>query len=453
MPFGADRKMLYKADLDSIYFNDQSYSNVVRGCGSRCAFVLESTTTRLKATTGSRFSLDNRELTDHPILGRGYKMKSVNMSRVPNIQIASCHLNEVPGNSMPIYLHWLGLSRVRETNYFTNNEVAVINMVLNLTRLQLAKDENDRDETVTEELAKIKLFESNIKGQAGNHLKNKRYHLGSEAMLEFSNQFMLTLKYLAETTMDVFLTHINHFTTGMTIKKPLRKKLNVKYMKSFSLSLFHNCSFCASLAGCKGTFHNKPCLRRRIEEPHQMNMRYLTTMVEETTEEIYRIIREEVFVITKWPREDHDGGIQYHFDFGFEYSSPKADNMAFLLNGKLAKAKFRSYLQEPKRHVAFHRGPRIWQPGEEVTFNSDGDSSDEDSSDDDEVQEEGQEENREIMDEEDMGLYQTGEVNSPRQARGIRDETAGKQKCMKPVMVGGRVRLGFGQNRFHEMKS
>jgi hypothetical protein len=51
--------------------------------------------------------------------------------------------------------------------------------------------------------------------------------------------------------------------------------------------------------------------------------------------EIYRCIREEIFVIPKRPRKKYDGDIQYHFDFGLEYSPRKRINPSSYMETKL----------------------------------------------------------------------------------------------------------------------
>jgi hypothetical protein len=431
LPFGAQQKFLLKGCLDSIYFGSHDFAEVVKGCGSRCGFTVNSMTRRTNSTTGSRFALDNRELSNDPITGRGLKLQTLNMSRVPNIEVARCHLNELPGYDMPIYLHWLGLSRVRETNYFTNNELAVINMVLNLTRLDLVRGSTKRHETVTEELAKLKVFESKVKGATADILKSKKYHLGRGSMDEFATTFMKMLKHMCEMTPVQFEQSFTPFITGMHFDGMLRENLNVRYMMSFCRSLAHNCYFCASLAGCKRIFHNKKALCHKFETLEQLDSNHLTTMVKKFTAEIYRCIREEIFVIPKRPRKKYDGDIQYHFDFGLEYSPLKEENQSFLLYGNKAKERFKAYLGQTRTWV-----PKVGDPALTLTLadlaDTDSDEDSDESTDSDssseQVWEPPQPFDLEFMDEFDIGLFETGEVQAPNNARRIIDEESGDEE-------------------------
>jgi hypothetical protein len=436
-PLGPNEKLLLKACADSVYFGSHNFHNVVKACGSRCAYTIKSLTSRTNSTSGSRFAMDNRQLLNDPITGRGHKLLTVNLSRVPNIEVARCHLNEIPGHDMPIYLHWLGLSRVRETNYFTNQEAAVINLLLNATRLNLVQSSEDREESTTEELAKIKLFETKVKGASSSFLKSKKYHLGCSAMSEFSDSFMEMLEYFSSLDQDAFDFAITSFMTGMTIEEDSDAQLNPKRMRAFCHSLQNNCYFCASLAGCKRTFHNKPAFCHKLESPEQLSMAHIESVVTETTAEIYRVLREEFFVIDGWPRNRNDGKIQYHFDFGLEFSPLKEDDTSFLLCGNKARLEFQKYLAAPRPNVPYLPDPRT----DRVTLRDFLDGDDTDSEDDnsqDLTHAQILDANSEVglMNQFDQGLYELGEVHPPQEARLIGDEGSDDEEGKSPPISG-----------------
>jgi hypothetical protein len=321
---------------------------------------------------------------------------------------------------MPIYLHWLGLSRVRETNYFTNNELALINVVLNLTRLTLVKESDVRLESTTEELAKLKLFETKVKGSSLKVLKSHKYHLGCSSMLEFATTFMSMLNYLSGCSLEEFKECINPYMTGMKFDGKFLDHLNLRQMKSFGVSLHNNCYFCASLAGCKRVFHNDPKLCFKVERPEQRSIVHINRLVRLTTKRIYYMLRELVFPVCT-PRSVNDGHIQYHFDLGIEFSPLKEDNVSFLLSGTKTMRSFKRYLLETRPHVVFVGDPRIADP--------DDSSEDPQSTDQEDSDSESQEDDTDVMlmDDSDMAFIDTGEVRLPSTTRHISQEGSGDE--------------------------
>lgn len=355
---------------------------------------------RIHSTNGSRFAMDNRGLVNHPITGRGLPLQSFNLKHTPNIELMRCRLNEVAIREMVVNLHWLGLPRLRAKNYFTHNEVAVINIVLNFTRLNLVnKNVASRDAFQTEELSKLKLFETKVKGPTAKNLKSKEYNLCPTSMLLFAEEFMKTLRVLAGCNQSDFNANISEYTSGMTFGEDVEEELSFSYMRSFCQSLSHNCYFVASLPGCKSAFHSMPELRAQFETEEQLTMSTLEAKVEETTKYIYAFLREKVFVM-EGDRALHDGDIQYHLDLGIEFSPLQQDNVSFLLHGEKAKVCLKEFLTRPRtRTRAGMPRPHDMELREEVlifevpTFN-----------------------------EADLSLYGTGEVQAPTLARLIEDE-------------------------------
>ena len=360
--------------------------------------------------------MDTRALTNDPITGRGHTLNTVNLSKVPNIQIATCHLSYVTGHDMPIYLHWLGLRSVRQTNYFSNDELALINIALNMTRLQLVQSADERDETDTEELAKLKLFETKVPGPSIKVLKARKYGLGCGPMREFARMFMLSLHYLSTCTDVQFDKYYCPFGAGMAFADG-ELKLDRKKVRTFARSLAHNCYFCASLAGCKRIFHRNPSLWSRFDG--EGGIVDVERIVADYTHEIYRIIREELFVFPVRPRSMFDGDIQYHFDFGIEYSPWMNEDISFLLSAIKAKEEFTQYLLQPRPSVRYRTDPP--RPTEERQ---------------EQVQEQVQQQEplyefpigadgtipADLMNVIDLSLFETGEVRPPNEATRILDE-------------------------------
>jgi hypothetical protein len=214
-PFEQHQKFLFKADADSFYFGSHNLLNVVKGCGTNCRWTITSLNSRIHSTTGSRFALDNRHLVNDPFTGRGHTITSFNLKHTPNFNLMSCHLKEFPDHEMPIYLHWLGFPRLRATNYFNHSELATINVVLNLTRLQLAKDDEARETFITEELAKLRLFETKVKGPTAKFIKRKKNHLCPAATEHFAKMFMIQLEKMATCTAEQFAACITPYSTGI----------------------------------------------------------------------------------------------------------------------------------------------------------------------------------------------------------------------------------------------
>jgi hypothetical protein len=295
---------------------------------------------------------------------------------------------------MVINIHWVGIQRLRGTNYFTHNELALINVVLNLTRLSLVNSEEvgTREAHLTEELAKLKLFETQVKGPAEKMLKSKDYHLSHSSVLLFSEEFMGILQHLAGLNQSEFNASLTTFSTGMSFGEELDEKLSFSYMRSFCKSLFYNSFFVASLAGCKSAFHSKPALRAKFETNEQLTMESLAAKVEETTSLIYAHLRDNVFVMDL-PRSENDGNVRHHLDLGIEFSPLPDDNVSFLLNGEKAKVRFKEHLVRRKtnRPQVADELPIIF---EEVP----------------------------LLDDAALHLHATGEVEQPRAARRIEDD-------------------------------
>ena len=328
-------------------------------------------------------------------------MHSFNLKHTPNIELMRCRLNELPCHQMVINLHWLGMPRLRGTNFFTHNEVALINVVLNLTRLLLVnQNPGGREAHLTEELAKLKLFETVVKGPSAKLLKSKDYHLSNTAVSLFAETFMATLEKLSTMTHAMFVTRITKYSTGMSFEGELEEKLSFPYMRSFCKSLFNNSFFVASLAGCKSAFHSKPALRAKFETSENLTMEALTMKVGETTDLIYDYLREKVFL--KQSSVDdvgtiqyNDGNIQYHMDLGIEFSPLEDDNVSFLLNGEKAKVRFKEYLIKPRTDRPY--------VADEVLITSHVDVP--------------------MFEERDSDLHATGEVQPPTLARRIENES------------------------------
>jgi hypothetical protein len=209
--FAADQEFLSQADADSLCFGSHNLPDLVNGCGTKCAWSLNSMTRRTGSTTGSRFALDNRELVNNPITGRGLRLQTVNLKRTPNIELFCCHLKCFPAHRMPVCLHWLGLERVRDTNCFTCNEVAVVNMALNVTHPNIVLKDSERDEPMTDQLSKLKLFETTVPGPSSKSLTGHSCKLSSDSMLEFGQEFMEALEILSNDSLEFdscFTKHI-----------------------------------------------------------------------------------------------------------------------------------------------------------------------------------------------------------------------------------------------------
>lgn len=400
-------------DIDSIYFGSHQFESLVKGLGSQCCYTVTSMLERTGTATGSRFALDNRRLQNDPITGRGLSINTVNLSRVPHVLLARCSLTGTPTHPTYIYLHWLGISRVRKKIFFTFVELAFINMVMNITRLRLVNTSSTRQGPDSGELGKLKMFETKVKGPSEHILQSKMYRLGCESMGQFAKTFDSTLAWFGDLDRVEFEVYVTKELTGMNFEGPIGQRLNMRHMRSFCISLANNCYFAASLAGCKGIFHNKPSLCFKLQTEAECTIENLQEVVHSATSEIYRIAREELLVCD-FPRSENDGDIQYHFDFGYEVSALNQDDLSFLLSGTKAYEAFTEYLRQPRPHVAFQRDTPP------AGYNNHPEEAN------DEIAPVGTihefDDEPELMDEEDYALFQTGESRPPHEARHIREE-------------------------------
>ena len=114
-----------------------------------------------------------------------------------------------------------------------------------------------------------------------------------------------------------------------------------------------------------------------------------------------------------------DGDIQYHFDFGIEYSPWMNEDISFLLSAIKAKEEITQYLLQPRPSVRYRTDPP--RPTEERQ---------------EQVQEQVQQQEplyefpigadgtipADLMNVIDLSLFETGEVRPPNEATRILDE-------------------------------
>jgi hypothetical protein len=172
--------------------------------------------------------------------------------------------------------------------YFTNNELAVINMEVESTSRFGWNTKHDCHWKLAIEsvwVAKALLLTS---------WSLKKYHL-----VVLYRQFAAFMKMLKLCMCVTPVQFEFHSITLDAFRWNVEENLNVRYMMSFCRSLAHNCYFCASWLDARESFITKDFVSQVWEPWNSWILIIWQLWWKNTLLEIYRCIREEIFIIPK----------------------------------------------------------------------------------------------------------------------------------------------------------
>jgi hypothetical protein len=270
--------------------------------------------------------MDTSNLDLEPIIAKSAIVEKVDLALLPNIKIAECNNKELFGHSMAIYLSYIGPTRLRKTNMFRNEELAVIISAMNFAKRLLATDD-EIDETDRSQLSNLPVFETKVDCAAISSVKkNTRGIVGRSNMVRFAKAFTQGLNELA--TNDCDDEYYSATYIGMTF---LESSLDIPFMKEFAKDLALNHYFTASCAGFKNVFKTKDLTINLNQERDGdgtpiYNLGNINEVVQTKVSRIYQILRQDVF------KNVNFGSMFYFVDIAVTLL-PCEQGTAYLLKG------------------------------------------------------------------------------------------------------------------------
>jgi hypothetical protein len=314
-------------------------------CGTECSFSVNSRTYHNNSSTGSRWSVDCRQLKNHPMTVRGYEAGCISMDRLPNMRVFDGHLKAIPGNIMAIYITLTGVERIRKTNYLYLEEVAVINAALNLAGMSV-KTSPGASDTYNDTSIRIQYFETKVRGKYSKHLTNKRETVSPISMKNFVRYVDDALAFILKSNDPTKYMHWIY--SGMKFDKGdgLDKDKFLAAIETMKRGVY----FSASLAGVKETF------KERKEFIYHFNVGPGTAysdpawnkFIEEASEEAYDFMKNKLFKDAIIGATD-----VYHFDIGLEVTPLFNSGKSFLMNMEYAKKRLKEICGDRRMNNVF----------------------------------------------------------------------------------------------------
>jgi hypothetical protein len=321
-------------DCDSIYFGSHHFEDIINACGEDCIFHVDSLLQRTKSSDGFRFQMDTSNLIVDPIIAKSARVEKVDLSLLPNIKIAECNNKYIFGHSMAIYISYIGATKLRKTNMFKNEELAIIISAMNFAKRSLGADQ-ELDDTDRSQLSNLPVYETKVDCAAISSVKkNTRGIIGRDNMERFASAFTDGLEELASE--DCNPEYYSSAYIGMTFLESLDSKLDLPYMKEFAKDLAKNHYFTASCAGFKNIFKKSELtidlnLKRAFNGDYIHNLDSIDGQVQQKVDRIYQILRQEVF------KNVNFGRVFYYVDIAATLI-PCESNTAYLLKGSEMKS-------------------------------------------------------------------------------------------------------------------
>jgi hypothetical protein len=313
-----------KVDLDSLYYGASSLEDLVGMTGNHCMYTFDSLRSHIRSSTSSRFSIECGNLSNLPITNRGFNPKKIGFHRLPNVAICNAHLKEALGYKMTIYISFSGTERVRQTNYFYREEMAVINTAMNLA-ISLMKTNVKHDATLKpfgDQIGRMTKFETKVKGQFGKTLKNHTFSVGPRAMLLFAQQFGMAMEMLK--TDQGIPTCMDSKMNGMRFDKD-KCTLKEAYVAKAIKELNKGHYFSANLAGIKNVFKERPEYTLQMDAAYYESLPYededlstndlVQNFVNQCVQRLYEELRTKIIQIVTHAQ------FVYYFDIGVDVSS------------------------------------------------------------------------------------------------------------------------------------
>jgi hypothetical protein len=321
-----------KVDIDSLYYGAPTLEELVEVTGSKGRYSMSSLRSHFFASTGSRFSIECGDLVNYPITNRGFNPKKIGFHRLPNVVLADCLLEKACGHQMTIYISFTGVERIRQTNFFYKEEMAVINSAMNLAvyDMKIGTRTNAELNEVADQISRFPTFETKVKGDFGKNLKNRRTVIGPKAMKMFARKFDEALLSFelgggVKTCMDPKFNGMRYDTNKSELAE-----VNVKKAIE-ALNKGHY--FSANLAGIKNSFKERSDLSLTMDA-HFYSNRIIETSTEpfNAFEHIQAFVQSKVPILYEELRSEimqvvRGSQFIYYFDIGVELASldPKLD--------------------------------------------------------------------------------------------------------------------------------
>ena len=314
---------MLKLDLDSGYFIFPELHGLIVMIGTKARFVLGSLRKHTFASTGSRFGLECGALYNYPISNRGFYPKNVGYHRFPNVQVCDAMLEQIAGHKLTVYISFTGVEKIRQSNFFYKEEMAVINSAMNLAmyKMKVGAARNTELREVADQMSRFTIFETKVKGEFGKNLKNKNLVIGPKAMQLFAKQFDLALESFQ--TIDGVKCCMDPKMNGMRYDTNKCELVDENVRKAIErLNRGHH--FSANLAGVKNVFKERTDLTLSLNaqfynaipdsEDFDVNAT-IQEFVESKVPVLYEELRTTIFEIS--PGSD----AIYYFDIGVELTS------------------------------------------------------------------------------------------------------------------------------------
>jgi len=300
------------------------FEDVVRMNGDSCSYSFESLRKHTFASTGSRFSIECNGLYNYPISNRGFNPKTIGLHRLPNVKLVDCTLEKAGGHKMTIYISFSGVDKIRQTNYFYREEMAVINSAMNLASFNMSlRASSDSDYAdVRDQIGRLNSFETKVKGKFGKILMNRKSSLGPKAMRLFAEMFDRAL--ISFEGSDGVKVCTDPKMNGMRYDAGCSLLVDANVAKAIT-ALNRGHYFTANLAGIKNTFKERPDLTLTLDDAYHDNFDEderegdayvcIQKFVESRVRLLYRELRTEMIQVVE------DSDFLYYFDVGVEITS------------------------------------------------------------------------------------------------------------------------------------
>ncbi len=253
--------MTVSIDCDSIYGHFNNWDDLDDLFGESAIYRLSSTSSRITATTKSRYSVDVSLIEEESIFIRNNIAKLIPMYMFPNIRF--CKL--MVGNfELYVNLFFLGPTSVQKSGKFTNVMLATFNMALNMARIEGKRDLsiNVCERDCIQKLAIFKVH------RGGPKPKNEESEMNAKSMKSFVECFFLSLLAIPELNIDDSrFEKLSGFPEIINPPQDSSKIPTVESIQLFAEKLAKKYCFVVSAAGIKNRYAaSKYCLDTSMGE-------------------------------------------------------------------------------------------------------------------------------------------------------------------------------------------
>jgi hypothetical protein len=269
----------FKYDVDSIYMAGSNITHLL-GCfkPGKCTFTIGSTIDRTSATTSSRICLKisagGTRTRNSNRTWQNYKVRTAPLFWFPNVLLASAHV--ASGYSMYITMYYLGLRHFRATNYMTNNQMAVINLSLNMARnfdqtmLNLNYQQRVIKVVSRAKLLSMPRFETKRGMMNDNkYIKKANSSLDWESFIAFMRDFRSCMRIIYQMEDNSrFRKHL--FQPYMIGFDPIPPEITIESIVQEAKQLYNACFFTCQAAGIKNIWSDS-LLQINLQDLHEQH--------------------------------------------------------------------------------------------------------------------------------------------------------------------------------------